>query len=227
MASNSLIQSGIYGVLDGLDGAGKGLVLEALKQLYTQTIPGVQSDTVEMYYTREPGGTDLSETLRGLILNTPMDPVTEFSLFLAQRKETRSFIGQLIKKGVSVISDRSDSSTFAFQIYGRRLHRVEDIFWRTRNLLEPNPDFYIFLDLPAEVAEERRFARRGQGGASDRIDSLSIDFHKRVQEGFRCFAEKSETECIFVDALPAPDVVAKNVITEVRKQFDRHFQKNV
>ncbi|MEN9881383.1 MAG: hypothetical protein RLZZ308_566 [Candidatus Parcubacteria bacterium] len=200
------MKHGLYVAFDGLDGSGKGTVLEKVKQRYPKIM-----------YTREPGGTDVAEKIRSLILCEQMSSVTEFFLFLAQRSDMRSsFVQKYIENGVHVISDRADSSTFAFQIKGRKCFNLETLFWETRTFLPPHPNLYVIFDLPAEVASERSSQRALSGGDSNRIDQESIDFHRRVRDGFLEFGK--HVPCVYIDATKKPEEVAHDVF-EVLDSF--------
>jgi dTMP kinase len=145
-----------------------------------------------------------------------MDGLTEFFLFLAQRRDIRkTLIEPALLRGETVISDRSDSSTFAFQIYGRHQHDLLPLFRETRNLLSPLPDLYIILDVPTEVAQARLAARQRRAGDFDRIDSESIEFHERVRQGFLQLKSEVACPCIFIDATRPPSEVAIDVVSEV------------
>ena len=210
------MKRGLYIVIDGLDGSGKGTIFEILKLHYRdwRTLQEVdRRGPIQVIHTREPGGTDLGEKLRGLILNDYMDGFTEFSLFLAQRRHLRKeVIEPSLVKGVNVISDRSDSSTWAFQIYGRQREELKPLFRDTMKFLEPLPDLYIFLDLSVEVAQERLLSRKRRGGDMDRIDGESLEFHARAREGFLTFKSEVAVPCVYIDASRKPEEVAADVL---------------
>lgn len=218
---------GPYIVFDGLDGSGKGTVLKAVEARY----PFLHSDAAQSVdfaaiYTREPGGTPLAEKIRSLLLSKEnyMDGVTEFFLFLAQRRDVRKqLIEPALKRGETVISDRSDSSTFAFQINGRQLSEMENLFWATMPFLEPRPDLYIILDLPAEVAAKRMGGREATGEVATRIDMETIDFHQRVREGFRSLGTKPGVRCEYIDATPPADVVAAQTLLLLQKFLEEWY----
>lgn len=220
---NTEVKRGPYIVFDGLDGSGKGTVLKAVESRY----PCLNSDSVKpadfaAIYTREPGGTPLAEKIRSLLLSKEnfMDGVTEFFLFLAQRRSVRKeLVEPALSRGEIVISDRSDSSTFAFQINGRQLSEMENLFWTTMPFLEPRPDLYIILDLPAEVAAARMEGREADGEEASRIDVEKIDFHQRVREGFRNLGSKPGVRCEYIDATKKQEEVASDVLAVLGKFF--------
>src|SRR3989344_5042238 len=141
-------------ILDGLDGSGKGAQIELLKKFLVDK-------KVSILFTREPGGSPYGEEIRKLILNSmgkSADPLTQFFLFWADRDDhMRKVVSPALLKGVNVISDRFDSSTFAFQIFGGVQTKLLQPFSFFRKLVlgEVEPSLYIVLDLPPDVALER------------------------------------------------------------------------
>lgn len=218
------MKKGLYIVIDGLDGSGKGTIFDILKVHYPDWRMLEEVDKggpIQVIHTREPGGTGLGEKLRNLILLDYMDGFTEFCMLLAQRRHLRrELVEPSLVRGVSVISDRSDSSTWAFQIYGRERYELKNLFRDTMKFLDPLPDLYIFLDLPVEVARERLLFRQTRGGNMDRIDSESLDFHARAREGFLSFKAEVGVPCVYIDASRKPEAVAADVIAEI-SQFLR------
>jgi dTMP kinase len=179
-------------------------------------------------YTREPGGTPYAEEIREMLLRpaglgpTP-HPLCDLFLFFAARAshiETLVWPGR--DEGTHFISDRYDSSTFAFQIYGERRFDLERLFVTIRNSLSHhfNPDAYIFLDLPAEVAFERRAKDATQ--AQTRFDTKPLEYHQSVRSGFRDFKKivlGGKGTVHIVDANRPPKVVHKEVVRIIRSVF--------
>lgn len=204
---------GRYIVIDGIDGAGKGFLFETLQKAF----PPLSKDEQKFVYTREPGGTPVGEKIREVLLNDYMSPLSEFFLFLAQRKEVRDQVVEpALLRGIHVISDRSDSSTFAYQIRGRQHPALEKSFWKTRKEITPVPSLYIFLDLDPKVAAERLSRRKSDGGEGDRFDTENIEFFTRVRQGFIDFAKEVFAPVIFVDASASKEEVAQEVVTHIR-----------
>ncbi len=187
-----------YIVIDGIDGGGKTSLFSWLKTVFP---------TGKFEYTREPGGTPLSEKIRPLLLQEPMSPYSEMCLFIAAREDTRKqVVAPALARGVHVISDRSDSSTFAYQLRGRRHEDLQDLFWKMSERIHPSPSLYIFLDLDPKVA-----AGRMEGRRADRFDTESIEFFRRVRRGFQDFAAHVQSPCQVVSAEHSPEMVAEEV----------------
>mgnify|MGYP001169653942 CR=1 FL=1 len=164
-------------VLEGLDGSGKSTVFTALCEHLRTRYPDA-----EIIKTREPGGTELGEQLRTLILQTDMDPVTELMLVSAQRAEhVQQVIRPALKRGAFVMCDRFTASTYAYQVKGRGL--PESLYLTLTQLVcgTTQPDLTVLLDLDPKVAAERIASR---AAAPDRFDSASAEFISRVRQAY-------------------------------------------
>jgi len=152
---------GIFITFEGIDGAGKSGHIEPVAELLRQR--GHQT-----LVTREPGGTPLAEKLRALMLNDPMDPLTEALLvFAARRDHVRRVIGPALVRSEAVISDRFTDSTFAYQGGGRgfRLDVLSSLQGWVQEGLQPGLTLWFDLD-PAVAAKRLAGAR-----APDRFEA--------------------------------------------------------
>lgn len=173
---------GKFIVIDGVDGSGKGTQIKLLQE----KLKGHR-----VIFTREPGGTPKAEEIRTIILDKdgpPSNPLCDFFLLWAARA---SHIADTIEParvaGTHAISDRFDSSTMAFQLFGEdRYAALQSLFNAIRTEIAYVPDRYIFLDLPAEVAYERRLKDVAQ--TKSKFDVRPIEYHERVRKGFQWFA---------------------------------------
>jgi dTMP kinase len=197
---------GKFIVIDGMDGAGKGMQLHLLEEKLKDK--GV-------LFTREPGGSPKAEEIRRIILQTGgpnSNPVCDFFLFWAARgSHVQDVVIPNRDAGKHVICDRYDASTFAFQIHGERSARwLESLFTQVRSALPEGylPDLYIFLDLPPEVAYERRQTNPDQ--ERSKFDLKPVEYYARVREGFKKFGEQFEP-VRFVDANRTPEKVHTDV----------------
>lgn len=183
--------TGKYVVIDGMDGAGKGTQLDLLKQKLGD----------RAVFTREPGGTPFAEKIRHLLFKDPdgkenLSPFEQMLLFLVARSQLRrSKVARVLKEGKLVFSDRSDSSTFAFQLNGEGLMReLGNLFISTRMMMLAKPDLYLILDLPAKTSRER--AMRDSNGERNFFDEHDLAYYERVREGFLQFAQTNPVELI-------------------------------
>lgn len=221
------VKRGKFIVIDGMDGSGKGTQLKLLQE----ALKGLP-----VHYTREPGGTgsDTAEFLRKVILEADSDelrayninsvPLCDFFLFWASRAQhVEEVVEPKRKQGIHVISDRYDSSTLAFQIYGEQKD-FRHLFQDVRRQVPPYfwPEAYIILDLPAEVAYERR--RKDDEQKKTRFDLKPLEYHQEVRRGFGALQRViggSYSKGYLVDAnRPVPDVFA-NVINLVRHTLEK------
>jgi dTMP kinase len=174
--------SGLFLTLEGIDGAGKSSHIDALEALFRAAGRMVTR-------TREPGGTPLAETLRGLILSQPMDALTESLLvFAARRDHIVQVIAPALARGDVVLCDRFTDATFAYQGAGRGfdaevLSTLER--WAQAGqggngdgLLQP--DITLWFDLKPEVAAERLAGAR----LPDKFEAQPVEFFRRVAAGY-------------------------------------------
>lgn len=186
-------------VIDGLDGSGKGTQIGLIRKAY---------DPNRVSISREPGGTPRAERIREIILSTDLQsasPLTDLLMFFAARSDhVDTFIQPTLLGGVHVICDRYDSSSFAFQLVAEmNLQELDATFSFLRQRVVENigePDAYIFLDLPAEVAYER--CRKAGEAKNTPFDVKPIEYHQRVREGFKMFATRhgDRSAMFFVNA---------------------------
>lgn len=177
---------GRFLVLEGIDGCGKSTHARDL------------AATHDALFTFEPGDSTLGAQLRSWLLNAsePMVPVTEALLMLSDRSHhAATVVEPVLAAGRSVVSDRYFASTLAYQGYGRGLDLGQ---LRTATELALGgvwPDLILLLDLPVELANERR-ARDHE----DRFESADHDFHERVRAGYLAMAKADPAMWCVVDA---------------------------
>lgn len=166
---------GKFITLEGIDGAGKSSHLDFIAEQ-------VRSRGFEVLTTREPGGTQLGETIREIVLNQPMHGETEALLvFAARREHLAEVIEPSLAKGVWVISDRFTDSTFAYQCGGRGLPegRARILEEWVHGHLQPNITF--LFDAPLAVARERL----EQGTPEpDKFEREQEEFFARVRAAY-------------------------------------------
>ncbi len=207
-------EKGSFIVIEGLDGSGKGTVIERLKK---------ELPIEQFHFTREPGGTTFAEEIRKIALDHPMakhaHSLTLFYLMWASRREhVHEGIRPELYLGRSVICDRFDASTYSYQIVGQGMKYLEDYFWQTRTFVleDVSPDAYVFLDVSPEEAKKRSGGR----GEGNHFDQRKLEFHAAVREGFLSFFSKIKklgTSCITIDAHKSPDEVYAAVLDAITK----------
>lgn len=193
---------------EGIDGAGKSTHLEALAERLRQA-------GGEVVMTREPGGTELAEKLRELVLHAPMDALTEALLvFAARRDHIQQVIAPALARGATVLCDRFTDATFAYQGAGRgfdlaQLATLEA--WVQEGL---QPDLTFWFDLPAETAADRRAAAR----SPDRFERLDAAFFNRVRAGYEARAQQSPARFAHIDATRPREAVWAQVVAQLEQR---------
>lgn len=166
---------GKFITLEGIDGAGKSThhawLVDHLKRLGKDVVA-----------TREPGGTELGEKLRSLLLSEPMHLETEALLmFAARREHLEKLIYPALQTGKWVVSDRFTDASYAYQGGGRglALEKIKTLEEWVQNGFKP--DLTLVFDLPTEIACER-LAKTGN--APDRFEQETREFFERVRNAY-------------------------------------------
>jgi dTMP kinase len=200
-----MMARGKFITFEGIDGAGKTTHLDWFRQrLEARVAPGGHA----VVMTREPGGTALGETLRGILLNQPMDLETEALLmFAARREHLAQVIEPALARGDWVLSDRFSDATFAYQGGGRGLPRdkLEALERWVQGGFQP--DLTVLFDVPTATASERRGAAR----APDKFESESEAFFNRTRDEYLRRAEESPERFVVVDATRSIDEIQKEL----------------
>jgi dTMP kinase len=202
------MSDGLFLTLEGIDGAGKSSHLDAMEALF-------KAQGRAVVRTREPGGTPLAETLRGLILEQPMDPLTESLLvFAARRDHIVQVIDPALARGDLVLCDRFTDATFAYQGAGRGfdakvLATLEQ--WaqggRAAGLLQPH--ITLWFDLAPEIAAQRLAGAR----VPDKFEAQPVEFFRRVAKGYEDRATADAQRFVRIDASQARDQVWQQIET--------------
>ncbi|MDQ7956957.1 MAG: dTMP kinase [Pseudomonadota bacterium] len=207
-------RQGLFITLEGIDGAGKSSHIDALEALFRAT-------GREVVRTREPGGTPLAETLRGLVLGEAMDALTESLLvFAARRDHVVNVIAPALARGAVVLCDRFTDATFAYQGAGRGFDLgvlgtleawVQGGQGGAPDVLQPA--LTLWFDLAPETAAERLAGAR----LPDRFEAQPVDFFRRVAEGYARRAGADPARFERIDA----DTTRENVWAQVEAAVRR------
>ncbi|QWD92498.1 dTMP kinase [Polynucleobacter asymbioticus] len=195
---------GYFISFEGIDGAGKSTHIDAFANLLKQRFP-----EREIVLTREPGGTELGEQLRQLLLNAPMNLETEALLmFAARREHLVQIIEPALLAGKIVISDRFTDASFAYQGGGRglsidKLNALEQWVQGKQNQTILQPNLTILFDLPGSIAE----ARRSKVRTPDKFEQMDLDFFERVRQEYLRRAKADMHRFHIVDATQTQDVI--------------------
>jgi dTMP kinase len=200
---------GRFITLEGGEGCGKSTQVARLKA-------ALEAEGIGVLLVREPGGTWLSEQIRGLIKDQDTDAPcarAELLLFLAARAQlVRKVIRPALESGTWVVSDRFSDSTLAYQGYGRGLPL--DIIREANDFACEGlkPDKTILLDVDPETSRERMRGREASTNTTaDRIERAGDDFHSRLRKGFLEMAAAEPSRIVTVDASGGEDEVWERV----------------
>jgi dTMP kinase len=201
---------------EGLDGSGKSSLMTQLQKYLEQS-------QLTYIKTREPGGTDLGDLLRELILTKEgpaPTPRTELLMYEASRAQHVDLvIKPALNRGDWVLCDRFSASSIAFQAGGRKIS-LDQVEWLNEFATEGlKPHLNILLDLTVEESQKRRQKRAFEvGEAQDRIESEAASFHERVRQGFLQQAQRFPREWLVMDAANSPDQLFQILLSELKNK---------
>ena len=210
--------NGLFITIEGPDGAGKTSVINELyPRLQTIAKKGIIK-------TREPGGGEISEKIREILLDpghNEMDERTEALLYAASRRQHLvEVILPALNQGKIVICDRFVDSSLAYQGAGRRIG-LEEIARINEFATEgTKPDFTLYLDVDSDTGLRR--IQKNRAYQFDRLDSEGLEFHQRVRHAYLKLAEEDPFRIHRVDArMSLPDVVeaSYSAIVEAYPQY--------
>lgn len=195
----------MFVTFEGLDGSGKTTQSERLRAR-------LEADGVDVVATREPGGTELGERIRDLLLHGGhVSPWAEALLYAASRAQhVEEVIGPALERGATVVCDRYLDSSVAYQGAGRELglDRVLDLNLTAVGGLLPDRTFFLLLapgDVPSRLT-----------GEHDRLEREGDAFRRRVDAGYRELAARYPERILVLDAARPVDELAEEVYGAVR-----------
>ncbi|HCK87510.1 MAG TPA: dTMP kinase [Erysipelotrichaceae bacterium] len=208
------MEKGLFITFEGPDGSGKTTVSTAVTER-------LSNEGYKVRYTREPGGSEIAEEIRGIILdpkNTEMDVRTEALLYAASRRQHLvEKVLPALEEGITVISDRFVDSSLAYQGCGRKIG-IEAVYEINQFAIEGDmPDRTIFLNVDAKVGLER--IHRGRA-VLDRLDMESIEFHERVYNGYKEVVSRYQDRMIVIDANRDVNEVIEDAYSAVKELLD-------
>ena len=201
--------NGLLIVFEGPDGSGKTTVLEKVYKRLLQ-------DGYDIYKFREPGGTDISEKIREIILdneNIEMNPRCEALLYAASRAQ---LVGEklrpLLEKGSIILCDRFVLSSMLYQGIGRGLGVDEVKNINDFAIGEIRADLTLFLNIDYKTAIDRK----RKNFISDRLENEDDSFHKKTYDGYIELSKRFKDEIISINANKSIDTVVDNCLATIK-----------
>ncbi|MEH7376030.1 dTMP kinase [Neobacillus drentensis] len=185
------MDKGIFITFEGPDGAGKSTIINMVAQEFGNVL-----------LTREPGGIDIAEQIRSVILdkeNTAMDPRTEALLYAAARRQHLiEKVKPALAEGKIVLCDRFVDSSLAYQGYARGLG-IDEVSvinqFAIENLM---PELTIYFDIEPELGLKR--INKNKGREINRLDLENLEFHQKVSTGYHLLIERFPDRIKSIDA---------------------------
>lgn len=211
---------GLFITLEGGEGAGKttsrAYISEFLKQ-----------QGIKVLETREPGGTEVSEAIRHILLDNTlpsMHPDTELLLMFAARNEhLQTKIIPALQTGTWVICDRFTDATYAYQGYGRGLDQQRIAALETWVQGSLRPDYTLLFDIDVPTGMQRVRARSAQLAiGKDRFEQEKVDFFERIRAGYLARANQYPQQYKVIDAAQAITQVQEQVTELLKKIIAMH-----
>lgn len=194
---------------EGIDGAGKSTHVAALAAW-------LRDRGEQVVLTREPGGSELAEQLRMLLLQQSMDALTEVLLmFAARRDHLRCTIEPALARGAIVLCDRFTDASFAYQGAGRGVDQQVLVTLEAWVQPQRQPDLTLWFDLPPAQAA----ARRAGHGAADRFEREDAGFFERVRAGYARRAAAAPQRFERIDASADRDAVWAAVVAVATRRL--------
>lgn len=200
------VKRGCLFTVEGGEGAGKSTVIARWSEY-------LQSLGLPVVASREPGGIEIAERIRDILLDrshTRMDGRTEALLYAAARRQHLvEKVIPALERGTTVVCDRFIDSSLAYQGYARGLG-IDDVLAINRFAIgKTEPDLTLVLDVDPEVGLSRIRAHRS--GEVNRLDLESLAFHRKVREGYAILAARFPERIVMIDASRDPDAVFADV----------------
>jgi len=200
--------------LEGAEGVGKSTNIGFVTQY-------LEKRGIEYVLTREPGGTQLAERIRDLLLavhEEPMSGLTELLLvFAARAQHLDKIIEPALATGKWVVCDRFTDATFAYQGAGRGLSMETIDQLQSMVQGDLRPDLTIILDLDPEIGMQRASNR----GELDRFEREQQSFFRHVRQGYLDIAQAEPDRCTVIDASKALEDVKRNLLTVIEQRLSR------
>lgn len=206
---------GLFITLEGPEGAGKTTILSRLAKRF-------QKEGIKVLHTREPGGIEIAEQIRKVILdknNTAMDSRTEALLYAAARRQHLvEKVQPALEEGYIVLCDRFVDSSLAYQGYARKLG-IDEVYSINQFAIDDMmPNLTLYFDIDPKVGLER--ISRSDEREVNRLDLEELQFHEAVREGYQILLTRFPERMRKINAEQSLD----DVFEKAYKEVDRLLQ---
>jgi len=215
------MKKGMFITFEGSEGCGKSTQIRRLVEY-------LRGRGYDVLTTREPGGTPTGEAVRNILQHDAAGEAicaeTETLLFEASRAQlVANVIRPALKQGTIVISDRFADSTTAYQGYGRGFDIETLLHLHAFAMGGLEPDLTLLLDVDVEEGFRRVRSRNlAENAEFDRMERESLEFHRRVYDGYKALAARWPARFRVIDGKQPPDEVAAEIVDAVMKVIDEH-----
>lgn len=206
------MKDGIFITFEGPEGAGKTTILNMLAEKFENVL-----------LTREPGGIDIAEQIRNVILakeNTAMDARTEALLYAAARRQHLvEKVKPALEAGKMVLCDRFVDSSLAYQGYARGLGIDEVLSINEFAIEKMMPELTLFFDIEPELGLKR--ISKNKGREVNRLDLETLEFHRKVHEGYLLLLDRFSDRIVRIDASRSLEEVLEETCKIIHKTMQR------
>jgi dTMP kinase len=204
------LNSGVFITFEGPDGAGKTTILSMVANHFKEAM-----------VTREPGGIDIAEQIRKVILNkenTAMDPRTEALLYAAARRQHLiEKVKPALEEGKMVLCDRFVDSSLAYQGYARDLG-IDEVWSINQFAIEMlMPQLTIYFDIEPELGLKR--INKNKDREINRLDLENLEFHQKVRDGYYLLMERFPDRMVRIDASGTVEEVYEQTVKMINEKL--------
>jgi dTMP kinase len=208
--------NGIFITIEGPDGSGKTTIIQMLAE-------NLEREGFEVIATREPGGIEIAEQIRKVILdpdNTEMDSRTEALLYAAARRQhLAEKVRPALEKGKIILCDRFVDSSLAYQGHARGLG-IDEVYSINEFAIEDMmPELTLYFDIAPEVGLER--INKNKGREVNRLDMEKLDFHQKVREGYLILADRFADRIVKIDASKELEAVYEQAEAKIKSLLNK------
>lgn len=209
-------KKGLLISFEGGEACGKGTQIKKIKQYF-------EDNNIDYLITREPGGTEVGEQLRNLLLHSKADMSSEveFLIFSASRRQiVEKVIAPALAEGKVVVLDRFYDSSYAYQGYAGNI-KIEDVKAITDFAIAGyETDLTFLLDVDYDEAMRRKMSDENLKNL-DRMESKGREYHENVRAGYLQLAKDNPQRIFVVDALQTQDAVFECIKNRLEEELKK------